>query len=93
MATNVEIARREGHAPRPVAVEFGRSRLTDPAGTWSASMLRDVEAGGPAESDHIIGWMLEKARKHGLDDTMLSLAYTHLKAYEARRKRPINSMS
>lgn len=93
MATNVEIARREGHPPRPPAIEFGRSRLTDPAGTWSASMLRDVEAGGPAEIDHVIGWMLEKARKHGLDDAMLSLAYTHLKAYEARRRRPINSMS
>jgi 2-dehydropantoate 2-reductase len=87
MATNVEIARREGHAPRPPAIEFGRARLMDPAGTWSASMLRDVEAGGPAEIDHIIGWMLEKARKHGLDDTMLSLAYTHLKAYEIRRLR------
>jgi hypothetical protein len=29
--------------------------------------------------------MLKKARAHGLDDTMLSLAFTHLKTYEARR--------
>lgn len=87
LETNIEIARREGHAPRAAAIEFGRGRLTDPAGTWSASMLRDVEAGGPAEIDHIIGWMLEKARKHKLNDTVLSLAYTHLKAYEARRAR------
>jgi len=29
--------------------------------------------------------MLDKARKHRVDDTILSLAYTHLKAYEARR--------
>jgi 2-dehydropantoate 2-reductase len=48
-------------------------------------MLRDLEGGGRVESDHIIGWMLERARTHGVDDTMLSLAYTHLKAYEARR--------
>ena len=31
--------------------------------------------------------MLERARAHGVDDTILSLAYTHLKAYEARRDR------
>jgi len=37
------------------------------------------------EADHIVGWMLERARRHGIDDRVLSMAYTHLKAYEARR--------
>lgn len=82
---NYEIAAHEGHEARPAAKAFARKTLTDPAGKRSASMLHDLEAGGPVESDHIVGWMLEKARAHGLDDTMLSLAYTHLKAYEARR--------
>jgi 2-dehydropantoate 2-reductase len=59
--------------------------LTDPASARIASMLFDLEAGGRVESDHIIGWMLERARAHGIDDTVLSFAYTHLKAYEARR--------
>jgi len=85
LAANVEIATREGHAPRPGAIEFARARLTDPVGTWSASMLRDLEAGGQVEGDHIVGWMLDKARKHGVDDAILSIAYTHLKAYEARK--------
>ena len=48
-------------------------------------MLRDMEKGGHVEADHIVGWMLERARRHGVDDTLLSLAFTHLKAYEARR--------
>jgi 2-dehydropantoate 2-reductase len=48
-------------------------------------MLRDLEAGKPVEGDHIVGWMLDRARAHGVDDTILSLAYTHLKAYENRR--------
>jgi 2-dehydropantoate 2-reductase len=82
---NIAIATREGHPLRPAAVEFARGVLTDPAGTSSASMLRDLEGGGAVESDHIVGWMLHKARAHGVDDTMLSLVYTHLKAYEARR--------
>jgi 2-dehydropantoate 2-reductase len=83
---NVEIARREGHAPRPEPIERARARLLDPEGSWSASMLRDLEGGGQVEADHIVGWMLERARRHGVDDTMLSMAFTHLKTYENRRK-------
>ena len=82
---NAEIARREGHPPRAAMLEFGRKRLTDPEGLWSASMLRDLEAGKRVEGDHIVGWMLERARAHRVDDAILSLAYAHLQAYENRR--------
>jgi 2-dehydropantoate 2-reductase len=85
LTANVEIATREGHPPRPGLIASARARLIDPAGSWSASMLRDLEGGGAIEGDHVVGWMLDKARTHGVDDTILSLAYTHLKAYEARR--------
>jgi 2-dehydropantoate 2-reductase len=85
LAVNFEIAAREGHPPRPAAIEFGRKALTDPASKRVASMLVDMEAGCQTEADHIIGWMLTKAREHTLDDTILSLAYTHMKAYDARR--------
>jgi len=82
---NIAIATREGHPPRAAHIENVRGRLIDPKGNWTASMLRDLEAGGRTEADHIVGWMLERARRHGVDDTMLSLAYAHLKTYEARR--------
>jgi 2-dehydropantoate 2-reductase len=85
LATNFEIAAREGHPARPPAIEFGRKALTDPTSKRVASMLIDMEAGKQTEADHIVGWMLNKAREHKLDDTILSMAYTHLKAYEARR--------
>jgi 2-dehydropantoate 2-reductase len=85
LATNIAIATKEGRPPRPKAIEAAKARLTDPEGLWSASMLRDLEGGGQVESDHIVGWMLERARTHGVDDTVLAMAYTHLKAYEARR--------
>jgi 2-dehydropantoate 2-reductase len=85
IAGNIEIARKEGHPPRQAAIDFARDRLTDPQGLWSASMLRDMEGGGQVEADHIVGYMLEKARKYGIDDTILALAYTHLKTYEQRR--------
>jgi 2-dehydropantoate 2-reductase len=82
---NIAIARAEGHPPRPQSIEFAKARLMDPKGNWSASMMRDMEAGNPAEADHIVGWMLDRARRHGIDDTVLSMAFTHLKSYEKRR--------
>ena len=85
LAANIEIAKREGYPPTPEAVNLAHARLTDPAGRWSASMMRDMEGGRQVEADHIIGWMLDKARKHGADDLILSLALTHLKTYERRR--------
>ena len=85
LAGNIEIATRAGRPPRADAVERARKRLMDPNGLWSASMLRDLEGGGPVEADHIVGWMLGKARAYGIDDTILALAFTHLKTYEARR--------
>ena len=86
LAANVEIATRAGYPPRPALIDAATRRLTDPAGNWSASMLRDMEAGGAVEADHVIGWMLGQARTHGVDDAILSLAYTHLKTYEARKR-------
>jgi 2-dehydropantoate 2-reductase len=85
LAANIEIVTREGHPPRAEVIEFARNGLTNPTGAWSTSMLRDLEAGRSVEADHVVGWMLDKARTHGVDDTILLLAYTHLKAYEARK--------
>ena len=85
LAANVQIATREGYAPTSAALQLAHERLTDPAGQWSASMMRDMEAGRQVEADHVIGWMLDRARAHEADETILSLAYTHLKTYERRR--------
>jgi 2-dehydropantoate 2-reductase len=60
--------------------------FSDPENDFTASMLRDVERKGPVEADHIIGFMLEKARQYGIEPILHQVAYTHLKAYEERRK-------
>lgn len=85
LAAAIEVATREGFPPREAVIARARGNLFDPAGHWDASLHRDMEAGKPVESDHIVGWMLERARRHGVDDLLLSLAYTHLRTYEARR--------
>ena len=63
--TCIAIATHEGYAPRSAAIEHCRAMLCAPGSALTASMLRDLENGGPIEADHIVGFMLEKARAHG----------------------------
>lgn len=81
----IAVATKEGYAPRAPAIERFRAMLSAPGSTLTASMLRDLENGGPIEADHIVGFMLEKARAHGVDEGMLAVAFAHLKVYEVRR--------
>lgn len=82
---NLEIATREGHAPAPEFIAEFRALFADREAKYSASMARDLERGAPIEADHILGFMLERCRRHGLDDTLHAIAYTHCKTYERRR--------
>jgi 2-dehydropantoate 2-reductase len=80
-------AKAEGYAtPEPVLQNY-RGMLTQKGSAFSASMLRDVESGGPAEGDHILGALLRTARTHALAAPVLEIAATHLEAYAARRAR------
>jgi 2-dehydropantoate 2-reductase len=87
LAANLDIAMREGHPMREEVASLHRSVLTQQGAPHTASMLRDIESGGRVEADHIVGFMLERARHHGVDDGPLAMAYAHLKAYERRRER------
>ena len=66
--------RKIGYAPRSAAIERYRAMLSAPGSALTALMLRDLENGRPIEADHIVGFMLEKARAHGVDDGMLAVA-------------------
>ena len=83
-ATHCEVAMREGHAPDDDYKKFWIDTFTRDNIPAEASLLRDMEKGGPIEGDHILGFMLERVRAHGLPDTLHRLAYTGAKAYEQR---------
>lgn len=83
----VEVARTEGYPPRDSVLARYQNVVNATGSPLTASMMRDLENGGPIEADHIVGFMLGKAREHGIDDAMLTVSYTHLKTYEARRAR------
>jgi 2-dehydropantoate 2-reductase len=82
---NAEIAGREGHRPSDAFLAEYRQLFHDQTSTYTASMLRDIERNGPVEADHILGFMLEKAKQHGVDPSLHRFIYVHLQAYEQRR--------
>lgn len=79
------VASAEGHAIPDKARAIARASLVDPGSEVKASMLRDLEAGQRVEAAHIVGDMLERARRAGHAAPLLQAAYCHLQAYEAQR--------
>lgn len=80
------IAAANGFPPREAASSAGLAILTAPASPFTASMLRDIEQGRRIEGDHIVGDLLRRASA-APPAPLLTTAYAHLRAYEARRKR------
>ena len=81
------IAVHNGFAPRPQSYERARGALTAKGSPITASMLRDIERGGPVEADHVLGDLLGRAAQVPPQPSLLFHAYVHLKTYEARRAR------
>jgi 2-dehydropantoate 2-reductase len=79
------IASANQFAPRPNSMKIGLGVLTEPGSPFTASMLRDIEQGSRIEADHIVGDLLQ--RRGSLAAPLLTTAYAHLRAYEARRLR------
>jgi 2-dehydropantoate 2-reductase len=85
LAECAAVATASGHAPRADALERTRAMLTAKGSTFTASMLRDIERGGPTEGDHILGDLLARARGFGIPAPLLRTAACHVEAHEVRR--------
>jgi len=81
------VATEAEYPPAPDYLKSVKELLFDPKSSFTASMLRDMEHGGPIEGDHVIGDMYRRARDAGLDAHLLRVAYCHVQAYEARRAK------
>ena len=80
------IAAAEGYGTREAQLNRTRNVLTAAGSALTASMLRDIERNAAIEADHIIGDLLRRDTASA-KPSPLSIAYTHLKAHEARRIR------
>ena len=80
------IATASGFAPRPTYLEWA-TNFYPTASLFKTSMLRDIERGFPTEGEHILGDLAARARALGIATPTLDLAYIHVAAYEAGRRR------
>ncbi|MFN3624350.1 MAG: ketopantoate reductase family protein [Hyphomicrobium sp.] len=80
------IAEAEGFSPPDQLMDEYRTLLTQEGSALTSSMLRDIEAGRRTEGAHILGDMLARARRHGLQTPVLGMAATHVAAHELRLK-------
>ena len=81
------IATARSFPPSAATMTRNRTMLTTAGSTFAASMLRDIERGAPIEADHIVGDLIRRGAGGPRDYPLLRIAYAHLQAYEARRKR------
>lgn len=81
------VAARSGFAIPRERLEKTRAFVTQPGSTMAASMLRDIERGGPTEGEHVLGDMVERGKQLGTPVDTLAIARTHLQVYEQRRAR------
>jgi 2-dehydropantoate 2-reductase len=79
------IAAANGHAPSDEFMKSWEKTFSQQDSQYSTSMLRDIERGGATEVEHVLGFMLNKAREADIAHHTLLLAYTHIKAFEQRR--------
>ena len=82
-----QVAKAEGYAPNDKVRANVQAALTGKGSKAVASILGDIEKGGPVEGHQIVGDMLGRARKHGIAAPNLRFACAHLQTYEARRAR------
>ena len=80
-----KIAAAAGHPPRPEIMQRYIGMLTQRGSGFTASMLRDIERGGPIEGEHIVGDMARRGRDMRVGTPLLRVALAHLQAYERGR--------
>ncbi|MHC5306978.1 ketopantoate reductase family protein [Bartonella sp. LJL80] len=82
---NNRVATAEGYPLDAEKMNDTGSFLSGRDSLATASMLRDIEQGNATEGDHVLGDLLARAKKYDIKHPILSLAYTHIKAYDERR--------
>ena len=83
----VAIAEAEGFALGEKFLEETYGFLTHKSAVQTSSMLRDIQSNAEVEADHILGDLVARGDRAGIDTPMLDIAYCHLQAYVAARRK------
>lgn len=80
------IAAACGHGPGEGPMKGVLSLVTAKGSAFTASMQRDLAAGGRVEADHIVGDLLKRGREKGVNAPLMRVAYAHLQTYQRQLK-------
>jgi 2-dehydropantoate 2-reductase len=80
----VSVARAAGTEPSEAFLDTARTALTAKGSPLTSSMYRDLQAGNAVEAEQIVGDLLARGKKAGLDLPLLGAAFTNLMAYQNR---------
>ena len=89
LAECASVATAEGYPPALGDLDYAAGMISRAGSLFTASMLRDLEAGHPVECRQILGDLLERARHHHIATPVLAVAHAHVRSYEERRKREL----
>jgi 2-dehydropantoate 2-reductase len=73
-----------GQPPRAEVLEAVRAAMTQKGVPTTASMYRDLAQGGRVEADQILGDLLSRGERAGIDTPLLAAAYAQLSVYQNR---------
>ena len=79
----VAIAAANGYPPAEAFHAVMMKRLTEAGSPLTASMYRDMQKGARVEADHILGDLLERGRRHGVEAPLVRAAFAQLSVYSA----------
>ena len=75
----------EGYPPSAAITDIYRRAFGEVGSNAAPSMLFDIENGRPTEAEHIVGDLVNRADRLGVDTPILRAALCNLQIYEARR--------
>jgi 2-dehydropantoate 2-reductase len=81
----------EGFPPSVAITDMYRSAFGEIGSNAAPSMLFDIENERPTEAEHIVGDLLSRADRHGVNAPILRAALCNLQIYEARRSAQIKT--
>jgi 2-dehydropantoate 2-reductase len=83
LAECAAIATSNGYPPTQAAQAEVTLRLTEPGSHLRTSMYRDMQKGSRVEADQILGDLLERGRRCGVEAPLVRAAYAQLSVYSA----------
>lgn len=87
IAETEAVAAAAGHPVGEAAHAQALDLLTEPGSAFTSSLYRDVVAGNPSETEHILGDLAGRAAALGVDTPLLDLTLIQLRAGELARLR------